>query len=510
MKKVAVKILVLVLILSCKKNTLKNEMVQSKADVKHEIQWEIMSNRSDPLLAIAKTDTSEIEFYGDRNSSGIPCKLRQFIIKNQKDTLYYHLDDNSRPIEIRSSAGMEYSFVWKNNNEADLTATTQNGQNVVKTTINLNGTSKKSAVLKTTSPITATNEINTAKINNRVTMQAANTASPNYNVIIDITKCGRIETANIGVLGIELRTTPGNQDKIYIPVDFINGKYKASIPMQVSENLFPDQTVCDKIVQALSFACQLAPGNQSIIAASCEAITLAIAATGVGIPEAALFAGFCTSVAVGYDYFCLVTSGASSVGICNATYTRRVFNQIVILQPVAMYNGKLIRGEVLTTFGDSKHIDLKLDINECDGKSLLVGNTYTLSTWRYGASVPGLINFQAPANPPYFTFEPGQEYHFDNETKFTVTNIGIPPAPNQSASGFPFRIGSYSPDSLFLGMPGYGPTNSYGHQFPEGWGLKLPPGYELFLFSDYYPSRLSKDGRYIYRGDSGDMIFRKK
>ncbi|HTK19212.1 MAG TPA: Ig-like domain-containing protein [Mucilaginibacter sp.] len=145
------------------------------------------------------------------------------------------------------------------------------------------------------------------------------------------------------------------------------------------------------------------------------------------------------------------------------------------------------------------------------------GATYSWVRGRYGAPVPGNINYASPNNPPYYVYEPGQELAF-GET-LTVTAIGIPPAPNSSAGGYSYTVGSYQPDSLFISPgPGSNATNSYGHQFPEGWGWKLPPGYELKMYiyvggqlvDNNIPSRISKDGLYIYRGYGGDMVYKKK
>jgi hypothetical protein len=80
---------------------------------------------------------------------------------------------------------------------------------------------------------------------------------------------------------------------------------------------------------------------------------------------------------------------------------------------------------------------------------------------------------------------------------------------------YPYSIGSYSADSLFMfsdGASGIGLdcTNSYGHQYPEGWGIKIPPGFTLNWGTetfDVLPTRVSLDGLQITRAQTGDEVY---
>lgn len=146
----------------------------------------------------------------------------------------------------------------------------------------------------------------------------------------------------------------------------------------------------------------------------------------------------------------------------------------------------------------------------------LKGSTYTLVSWRYGAPVPGDIDFYAPLydGPRPKIYIAGQEFTFyDTYFKITLIEPILQFSTTEAAYPHSYSIGVYHPDSLFLSYgPGSNGLNSYGHQYPEGWGLKLPPGYDLELDTgnEYFPSRLSKDGEYIYRAQNGDMVYRRK
>jgi hypothetical protein len=478
-----VAILTLVFLIACKK-----EHRKSEAPDINNTTWEIMSNPTDPMFARVKTDTNQIEFYGDRNQDGLPEKLRLFIVKNRRDTVYFRLDDEGRPLSIQNTSGFEYRYEWKSRSEADLTVIST-GQDTISTALKVDGVSKTGS-----------------------TLFAASNATQNLqsNITVKFTKCGKSELKYLGEVGVALSLVQGSQDITYLPVNYSNGKYSASLPVETSVSIVPSPAICDKIIKVISAACNLPePGGNAILVASCVAIDIALVASGAGAPAAAVFAGYCANLVANFNAYCLINSIVDNGEICNAKYIKRIYNQGIYLQPFIYSGGKKISGERVSTIGGSQAIELNLEINECDPGEVLMGSRYVLTSWRYGASIPGMVNFQSPSNPPYFTYEPGQEFYFDKEATFTVTSYNVPPQPNSSASGFPYRIGAYSPDSLFLRTPGSDATNSYGHQYPEGWGLKLPPGYDLFILNDYFPSRLTKDGKYIYRGDHGDMIYKK-
>lgn len=79
-----------------------------------------------------------------------------------------------------------------------------------------------------------------------------------------------------------------------------------------------------------------------------------------------------------------------------------------------------------------------------------------------------------------------------------------------SAVPYSYSIGQYYPDSLFLSQgAGTDRTNSYGHKFPEGWGVKIPPACNLY-FGEYWPTRISMDGQKIYRAQTGDEVYIKE
>ncbi|WP_445738042.1 hypothetical protein [Mariniflexile sp.] len=140
----------------------------------------------------------------------------------------------------------------------------------------------------------------------------------------------------------------------------------------------------------------------------------------------------------------------------------------------------------------------------------LVGSTFNQVSWRF-QPVPGIVdtNITSCTNEPYLTYQGKVTLHFDSENTYTKSVY------NEDGSlawslPYNYSLGAYYSDSLFFGQgPGANCTNSYGHQYDEGWGMKLPPGYVL-NFGEYAPSRVSEDGQQIYRLQTGDDVYAKQ
>jgi len=138
----------------------------------------------------------------------------------------------------------------------------------------------------------------------------------------------------------------------------------------------------------------------------------------------------------------------------------------------------------------------------------LIGTTYSLVSWRF-QNVPGYINTATCNNPPYLGYVGNKLLKFNTANTYTIT-ITREDGTTDSSGPYSYSIGDYYPDSLFLSVGvGADCTNSYGHQYSEGWGVKIPPGYDL-RFGEYWPTRISLDGNKIYRAQTGDEVYIKQ
>jgi hypothetical protein len=337
-------------------------------------EWTAMSNPTDPMFAVAKTDTSKIEFYGDRDGGGIPSKLKLFIVKTKTDTIFYYIDDVGRPLVIQNTNGVQFKYVWKNAKQADLTVISKDGLYIINAPVNLGRENNPNIIPVQQPPIL---------------LGASGTLGPD-NLTVKVIKCNTPTNANIGDVGIELRTVQGSQEKEVIPAYYVNGRYVASLPKEFSTSLNPSPEVCDKIKDVLEIVCNVsgAPAMDLIMVATCSAMSAALVSSGIAAVAAAVFYDACLKAIIGLDIYCKTIQASAVPGapgivdvLCNAKYIKRVYNQGIYLQPYIFSKGTKVMGDLLSTIGGSQSIELKLDLG-------CVVDTFNY-TARY--SVPGTI-----------------------------------------------------------------------------------------------------------------------
>ena len=525
-------------------------------DTKNDEQWTVMSNPTDPLFAFAQTDTTQIEFYGDRDSQGIPSKLRLFIVKTT-DTIICRIDDLGRPLIIQNTNGVRFKYAWKSATEADLTVTFKEIKDEVKTSIVLNSTGHKSSLFK-------------SPINDGLTPD---------NITVNITNCGNVETSNIGDVFIQLQSIQGNQEISLIQTNFLSGKYTATLPQDVQASLIASSELCNNISNVISTACTLNSNGGEVMKATCLALSIALSFTPVTPVVASLFEAACLSSTAAFALYCK-TINKIGIGnlICNAKFTKRIYNQGINLQPYIFYHGKKIMGDVLSTIGGSQQIGLNLEIKDCitlkttsvsaitsttsisggnitsDGgfpitergvcwstsQNPTVGNntiidniaaignfisnitdltankTYFVRAYAinsagsiaYGNEVSFITSnlsiagstytliSESGANVPGYvgaTYEPGMDYIFDTENTFSVTHYSQTGPPYSGGGGYAYSLGQYSSDPLII----------------ENLGVNLPAGYAISIQGQQGYGRLTVDKQYIYLS-AAHLIFKLK
>jgi hypothetical protein len=354
MKYFALIFLIVAFSLSCKKNTKGNDTNNSNNP--DSIQWTIMSNPTDPLLAIAKSDTSQILFYGKRDAVGTPISLTNFIIEKRTDTLYYSLDSVGRPLIIQNSNGVQIKYDWQSANQANISVTSADGQYEIK------------------APVTAS-RLNS--IHNGSKLETPNNVTSG-NITINITNCGEPYKSNIGDVWINLRLAQGDQDISIIPTDFINGAYSASLPIAVPGNLIPLPDYCQKIADVIDIACKvndiaIDQGGEQILQYGCIALSSALLLSPLSAPYIVEFQAACIAATEGFSLYCSTINQGNNLTdlgetICNAKYIKRIYDHGIYLQPYVTYKGVKINGVEISTIGGSQQIDLDLNIDDCNAK----------------------------------------------------------------------------------------------------------------------------------------------
>lgn len=138
----------------------------------------------------------------------------------------------------------------------------------------------------------------------------------------------------------------------------------------------------------------------------------------------------------------------------------------------------------------------------------LVGVNYSLIKYKFGASIPGYYNYSTRSDPHYewigkwiLSFESPDKatvYQYDSTGTHVI---------NFSTSDYTLR--DYFPDTTFIPSPCSPPDECSGNQYPEGWGTKLPPGFEIKFAGSpaFLKTRVSADGKFVYSSD--DAVYQK-
>lgn len=359
MKKIILFLLAATFLTNCKKNDLKqiNEIDPRPGDVK----WAIMSNPTDPLYAVATTGENTISYYGDRDATGLPTKMRRFIVKNSKETIYYSLDEKGSITSIQHSNGVRFRFVSKGNGQRSLILSVPTGETFFTTLSAGKPNVAKNTRIVSDSKSSKSNFSNS--VSNKVEANQSTTASSD-NITVNVTQCGKPITSNIGDVYIKLKFVQGGEIG-EIPAYYNNGVYTATLPRETRSNVATAAQMCSKIAGYLSDVCEVVnqEGVKENMATSCFYIG-GLISLGLVSPQAApLLIAACEGVAGGLSVYCSVQGGSEFLQkICDAAATVRVFGSTIYLQPAVYFHGGEILGELKSAVAGNRSITLKLDI----------------------------------------------------------------------------------------------------------------------------------------------------
>ncbi len=305
------------------------------------VEWTVMSNPTDPMLVMAKSENSQIELYGDRDDAGIPSKLKEIVIKSSTDTISLGVDDLDRPTFYESKNKFQLRYSWKDETHADIFYTSQIHKTVIKVPFVLSDKSKRNL----------TNS-NSAKVEKK----AAKTTN---NIIVDVTECGKPITSDIGTVHVDVKTFPGEEIITTIRATFENGKYVAKLPQETTKKVFPSPTVCRQIKTLIGDACKfvnLPAFKESILFVCTNFIYF--------VPQSAPVCAVLVPTAAAAAIFCKVFNDRFvDRFICNATYQYSIYGSGISLQPRILYNSNSIYGSSKSDLiGGPQTFNLTLDI----------------------------------------------------------------------------------------------------------------------------------------------------
>jgi len=358
--------------------------------------FKIPVNAADPLLlrAIA-TDGQIIDFVGTRDATGVPLSLNLIEIRPPSDDgsanpLRYLLDSDHRPVRIHNSDGTQFDFTWITATQVALAVLTPDGQTQVNTFVDLSLAPSAPGSSSIASPIPSgaiavvptggsTFTSNTApRGGQRVILQhggspsaaavngiaAMTVASSSVNVQVD--GCGGLPTD--GDVYVKVLDTQGVFLGQYPATRVSQGNYVAGLPSGLAPTLNPGE-ICGTLATVLGATCDWLidiPGAPQYL---CAALTIAVAATGVGAVVAGEIAAACEAVTGGLELYCktLNTSGAPGSPsladvLCESEALDRTFTADVLLVPIVIALPTNIVGSPLRAPGNGPFPDLLVDL----------------------------------------------------------------------------------------------------------------------------------------------------
>lgn len=194
----------------------------------------LMVNSLDPQIVSAKVSNGNlIDFYGKRDSSGIPININKIVVKNKDNKeLVYHLDEKNRPVKIITEDKTEFKLEWLSDKRIVLTVLAEGGEIQISTEIDLsnNNQVEKFSFEPNQNIIRKKDNIELKSTDFPLEIQNCNYEDNIYNAgecILNVTKCEEPTDADVW---IDIYTDTDN------PLDSI--KLKRIFPDRISKGVY--------------------------------------------------------------------------------------------------------------------------------------------------------------------------------------------------------------------------------------------------------------------------------
>ena len=326
------------------------------------------TNSSDPLFLTLEEDNSVINFYGNRDSDGIPVKATHIqMLESDSIENLITLGDNNMPESFIASNGVQFQLEWIDSNRIVFTAISGDGETQINTLVNLNDTqeskirnepkekvAKRKGKLQLISRSQAGFDL-IGEVNNQNTM--SNTAR------LFVTECNMPVNRQVRVDVTTNDFFPSDRKVLrsIFPKQIKTGVYEAAIPSGLTKSVNP-QEVCRSISSILDAICLSGIGNPNLTTAICLQLTRSIAATGIGAAKAGEFFVACEFFGLLFNRYCAIASEfPSGTSICDLPFLNFEITQDIMLQGVGIALPKNIRGRAVPAEANGPYPDITLD-----------------------------------------------------------------------------------------------------------------------------------------------------
>jgi hypothetical protein len=292
----------------------------------------LMTNPTDPLLLRATTAGGTVEYFGSRDSRGVPTRVEHVTVDVGGEAHRFALGANSLPYHIDTPSGVQFYLEWTGPREAVVTTVSANGEYQVTTRVDF------------ASPPSTQSIVNPAQVTpralrsgKRVRLSVAGLpdapplqTNPTGNTVaVRVLRCGAVDNGTV-MVDVVVR---GPDGRFLLSVPAVRGAdnlFRATIPGNIAPT-YNLQENCLDLEDIFSLPCDVLEGlGEGAAVFICNAIAVAIDAATFPSGEAALLMAGCHRMVPAMEAYC-ATLGASpqpgspSLGqmLCEAAFEDR-------------------------------------------------------------------------------------------------------------------------------------------------------------------------------------------
>lgn len=390
----------------------------------------LMTNPTDPLLLRAAIAGGTVEYFGSRDSRGVPTRIDHIIVDQNGEAHRFALGANSLPYHIDTPSNVQFYLEWTGPREAVVTTVSANGEYQVTTRVDFSSPSSTQSI-----PNAAQLPPRTPRSGKRARLSVVGlpTPTPNANaagntVVVRVLRCGVVDTG-FAMVDVVVR---GSDGVFLLALPAVRGSdnlFSTTIPSNIAPTYNPRET-CSDLEDILSLPCDVLEGLGTGAAVTiCSVVATAIDVLTIPSGEAALLIAACHRVVPAMEVYCSTLGAAPQPGspslgemLCDAVFENRDIPRDIRLTAQVRALPQNVSSSTVTVPAEGPFPLLTVDMG---GKTTIRG--LTLSPSSPGAGVDYVAQAQiycVPAGATVTMSIIGTDGYRDEAT-YTVTQTNV-------------------------------------------------------------------------------------
>lgn len=371
----------------------------------------VLSNGNDPLLLSAqRTDGQLVEYFGLRNTQGVPTAVNHIRISQGNSISRYDLDAQGRPVRFTGPDNTQLSLEYVGANQVAVTATSPSGSAQVNTSVNVAtgsstaligrrpsagsccGTGSSSAVeapTSTTSPSSTTVLTVPSSTGRNLTPRGGQairlspgssklTSTPRAQtatsgVTVNVRRCGAL-SKDFASVQVVANDSAGRLKGVFPATRVSDGVYRASIPNGLAP-IINRGPACENIAGVMGRVCDAVDiGGKFGIEFGvrvCQALGIALDVATVPSGEAVILVAGCRTFGTGLKLYCS-TLGVSTVEgmddlpeiLCKSSFVNRDVQTDLQLRAQVVALPANVTGPAIAVPGNGPYPELNLSLGD--------------------------------------------------------------------------------------------------------------------------------------------------